>query len=73
MTVVNLKWFQKTSKDAVTVSKPQLFNSKWLLNQDILAKINPENGVEAIKSMQDATLNSLLQGIEWFDLWKRPL
>jgi hypothetical protein len=32
------------------------------LNQDILAKINPENGVEAIKSMQDATLNSLLAG-----------
>ena len=32
------------------------------MNQDILSKINPENGVEAIKGMQDATLNSLLAG-----------
>ena len=33
-----------------------------MLNQDILSKINPESGVEAIKSMQDATLSSLLAG-----------
>jgi hypothetical protein len=26
----------------------------WLLNQDVLSKINPDNGVEAIKGMQDA-------------------
>jgi hypothetical protein len=34
----------------------------WLLNQDVLSKINPDNGVEAIKGMQDATLTSLLAG-----------
>jgi hypothetical protein len=28
-------------------------------------KINPDNGVEAIKGMQDATLTSLLAGTEW--------
>jgi hypothetical protein len=50
-------------KDAVTFLNTQLFTTpKWLLNQDILSKINPENGVEAIKAMQDATLNSLLDG-----------
>ena len=50
-------------KDAVTFLNTQLFTTpKWLLNQDILSKINPESGVEAIKSMQDATLSSLLAG-----------
>jgi hypothetical protein len=50
-------------KDAVAFLNTQLFTTpKWLLNQNILSKINPENGVEAIKSMQDATLNSLLAG-----------
>jgi hypothetical protein len=50
-------------KDAVLFLNTQLFTTpKWLLNQDILSKINPENGVEAIKGMQDATLNSLLAG-----------
>ncbi|MFT5714791.1 MAG: hypothetical protein ACI9WT_001357 [Flavobacterium sp.] len=50
-------------KDAVAFLNTQLFTTpKWLLNQDILSKINPENGVEAIKAMQDATLNSLLAG-----------
>jgi hypothetical protein len=50
-------------KDAVAFLNTQLFSTpKWLLNQDILSKINPENGVEAIKSMQDGTLNSLLAG-----------
>ena len=50
-------------KEAVTFLNNQLFNTpKWLLNQDVLSKINPESGVEAIKSMQDATLSSLLAG-----------
>lgn len=50
-------------KDAVAFLNTQLFTTpKWLLNQDILSKINPESGVEAIKSMQDATLSSLLAG-----------
>ena len=50
-------------KDAVAFLNTQLFNTpKWLLDQSILSKINPENGVEAIKAMQDATLNSLFAG-----------
>ena len=50
-------------KDAVKFLNTQLFNTpKWILNQDILSKIKPENGVEAIKEMQDGTLSSLLAG-----------
>ena len=50
-------------KDAVKFLNTQLFNTpKWILNQDILSKIKPENGVEAIKEMQDGTLSSLLSG-----------
>ena len=50
-------------KDAVAFLNTQLFNTpKWLLDQNVLSKINPENGVEAIKGMQDATLTSLLAG-----------
>ncbi|TDE28513.1 DUF5117 domain-containing protein [Flavobacterium ranwuense] len=50
-------------KDAVSFLNAQLFNTpKWLLDQNILSKINPESGVEAIKGMQDATLSSLLAG-----------
>ncbi|MEN9327186.1 MAG: hypothetical protein RI943_1626, partial [Bacteroidota bacterium] len=32
----------------------------WLLNQNIISKIKGDVGVDAIKSMQDATLSSLL-------------
>ncbi|TDE50127.1 zinc-dependent metalloprotease [Flavobacterium sp. GT3P67] len=50
-------------KDAVLFLNTQLFTTpKWLLDQNILSKINPESGVEAIKGMQDATLSSLLAG-----------
>jgi hypothetical protein len=50
-------------KDAVAFLNAQLFNTpKWLLDQKVLSKINPENGVEAIKSMQDGTLSSLFAG-----------
>ena len=50
-------------KDAVDFLNTQLFNTpKWLLDQKVLAKINPENGVEAIKAMQDGTLSSLFAG-----------
>ncbi|TDE43461.1 DUF5117 domain-containing protein [Flavobacterium rhamnosiphilum] len=50
-------------KDAVLFLNTQLFTTpKWLLDQNILSKINPESGVEAIKAMQDATLSSLLAG-----------
>jgi hypothetical protein len=44
------------TKDAVLFLNTQLFNTpKWLLDQNVLSKINPDNGVEAIKGMQDAT------------------
>ena len=49
--------------EAITFLNEQLFKTpKWLLDQTILSKIRPENGVEAIKSIQDATLSSLLSG-----------
>ena len=50
-------------KDAISFLNTQLFNTpKWLLDQNVLSKINPDSGVEAIKSMQDATLSSLMAG-----------
>jgi hypothetical protein len=50
-------------KDAVAFLNTQLFNTpKWLLDQKVLSKINPESGVEAVKAMQDATLSSLFAG-----------
>ncbi len=49
--------------DAVAFLNEQLFKTpKWLLDQNILSKIRPENGVEAVKSIQDGTLSSLLSG-----------
>ncbi len=50
-------------KDAVAFLNEQLFKTPtWLMNQNILSKIKPENGIETIKAMQDATLSSLLNG-----------
>lgn len=50
-------------KDAVAFLNTQLFTTpKWLLDQNILSKIKPESGVEAVKGMQDATLSSLMAG-----------
>ncbi len=50
-------------KDAVLFLNTQLFTTpKWLMDQNVLSKIKPENGVEAIKSIQDATLSGLLAG-----------
>lgn len=49
--------------EAVAFLNKQLFKTPmWLLDQNILSKIKPENGVEAIKSIQDGTLSSLLSG-----------
>ena len=49
--------------EAVAFLNEQLFKTpKWLLDQNILSKIRPENGVEVIKSIQDGTLSSLLAG-----------
>ncbi|HBS52551.1 MAG TPA: zinc-dependent metalloprotease, partial [Flavobacterium sp.] len=50
-------------KEAVSFLNTQLFATpKWLMNQSVLAKINPDNGVEAIKAMQESTLSNLLAG-----------
>jgi Met-zincin/Domain of unknown function (DUF5117)/Domain of unknown function (DUF5118) len=50
-------------KEAVSFLNTQLFTTpKWLMNQSVLAKINPDNGVEAIKAMQESTLSNLLAG-----------
>ena len=47
--------------EAVAFLNEQLFKTPtWLLDQNILAKINPDNGVELIKSIQDGTLSNLL-------------
>lgn len=50
-------------KEAITFLNTQLFATpKWIVDQNVLSKIRPENGVEAIKSIQDGTLSSLLSG-----------
>jgi hypothetical protein len=50
-------------KEAITFLNTQLFNTPtWILDQNILAKTKPENGIEAIKSIQDFTLSSLFAG-----------
>ena len=50
-------------KEAVTFLNTQLFATpKWLLDTNVLSKISPESGVEAIKAMQDGTLSNLLAG-----------
>ncbi|WP_396164743.1 zinc-dependent metalloprotease [Flavobacterium sp.] len=47
--------------EAVAFLNEQLFKTPtWLLNQNIISKIKADVGVDAIKSMQDATLSSLL-------------
>ena len=47
--------------EAVAFLNEQLFKTPtWLLDQNVLAKINPDNGVELIKSIQDGTLSNLL-------------
>ncbi len=48
-------------KEAVAFLNEQLFKTPtWLLDQNVLAKINPDNGVELMKGIQDVTLSSLL-------------
>lgn len=47
--------------DAVAFLNEQVFKTpSWLLDQNILAKINPDNGVELMKVIQDGTLSNLL-------------
>jgi hypothetical protein len=52
-----------TQKDAIDFLNTQLFKTPvWLLDQNILTKIKPESGVEAIKALQEYTLTSLFAG-----------
>lgn len=47
--------------EAVTFLNDQLFKTPtWLLDQNILAKINPDSGVELMKGIQDGALSNLL-------------
>jgi len=49
--------------EAVAFLQAQLFKTPtWLLDQSILTKINPDSGVEAMKSIQGGTLSSLMSG-----------
>lgn len=49
--------------EAVAFLNEQLFKTPiWLLDQNILNKIKPESGVEAMKTIQGSTLNSLFLG-----------
>jgi hypothetical protein len=50
-------------KDAVTFLHKNLFTTpSWLMEENILNKIKPESGVDAITAMQSATLRGLLAG-----------
>lgn len=52
-----------TQKEAVNFLNRQVFETPtWMLDKNILSKINPESGVEAVKAIQEATLNNLLAG-----------
>ncbi len=52
-----------TQNEAVAFLNNQLFKTPiWLLDQNILNKIKPESGVEAVKALQEFALTSLLAG-----------
>jgi hypothetical protein len=52
-----------TQKEAVSFLNAQLFKTPaWLLDQNVMNKIKPESGVEAIKSLQEYALNALFAG-----------
>ncbi|GLU51012.1 zinc-dependent metalloprotease [Dyadobacter frigoris] len=54
---------KSTQKEAINFLNAQLFKTPtWLLDQNVLKKIKPESGVEAIKSLQEYALTSLLAG-----------
>lgn len=47
-------------RDAVAFLNKQLFETPtWLMNQDVLSKIRPGSGVDQVKTIQEATLNSI--------------
>jgi hypothetical protein len=47
-------------RDAVSFLNKQLFETPtWIINQDVLSKTRPGAGVEQVRSIQEATLNSI--------------
>ncbi|MCF2489592.1 zinc-dependent metalloprotease [Dyadobacter sp. CY347] len=54
---------KSTQKEAVAFLNNQLFKTPtWLLDQNILSKIKPETGVEAVKALQEYALTTLFAG-----------
>jgi hypothetical protein len=52
---------REIQKEAVNFLNKQLFSTPlWLLNQDVLNRIRPDQGVDALKTLQEATLNNVL-------------
>ncbi|GGN14460.1 glutaminyl-tRNA synthetase [Dyadobacter beijingensis] len=52
-----------TQKEAIDFLNAQLFKTPtWLLDQNILSKVKPETGVEAVKALQEFALTSLFAG-----------
>ncbi|MCE7062659.1 zinc-dependent metalloprotease [Dyadobacter sp. CY343] len=52
-----------TQKEAVEFLNTQLFKTpSWLLDQNILSKIKPETGVEAIKALHEYAITTLFAG-----------
>lgn len=52
-----------TQQEAVAFLNAQLFKTPtWLLDQTIINKIKPESGVEALKGLQEFTINALFSG-----------
>ncbi len=52
-----------TQQEAVKFLNTQLFTTpEWLLDQNVINKIKPETGVEAIKALQDYAISSLFAG-----------
>lgn len=52
-----------TQKEAVNFLNTQLFKTPtWLMDQNILSKIKPESGIEAVKGLQEYALTALFAG-----------
>jgi len=50
-------------REAVDFLNRQIFTTpEWLLNRDVLNRIRPDQGVDALKTLQEAILNNVLAG-----------
>lgn len=60
---------REIQKEAVDFLNRQIFTTPvWLLNIDVLKRIRPDQGVDALKALQEATLNNVLAGDKIFRL-----